>query len=107
MILKNKEAYAVVKQLEKKSERDNGYKYISNIEIYNQLLFDLASQATSLKDITYFFKLFREKNLNPNIHSYSACLIAIYRIAENRRKFDATTILQIQRILNDIDKMVN
>ncbi len=54
--------------------------------------------------MVHYFKVFRERKLEPNIHSYAICLYGIYNVAEINKKFDH---LYIHRILEDIEKFVN
>lgn len=95
-----KKAYEAIEFHERQKD-SNDFRFITNIEIYNQILLDKAKSSTNLKNILHYFKVFRERKLEPNIHSYAICLYGIYNVAEINKKFDH---LYIHRILEDIEK---
>ena len=100
-------AYDRIQHFEQYPKKFEDFKYISNIEIYNQLLSDKANSSSNSSDLLNYFRVFREKNLEPNIHSYAICLYGLYKIAQINEKFDDANRLLVHRILNDIEKFVN
>jgi hypothetical protein len=74
-------------------------KKLTDVEIFNKIYFYLASMK-KLNDIGYFFKLMRSNNIQPNIHSYAACLLSV-----DLNYYKSKVI--VARILNDISNAVS
>lgn len=92
------ESFDAIKLLSTKSQKSK-HKKLADVEIFNKIYFHLATRKKT-NDIGYYFKLMRSNNIQPNIHSYAACLLSI-----NPNYYKSKFI--VARVLNDISNAVS
>jgi pentatricopeptide repeat protein len=98
-------------KLESKTPKGNLAEYISDVEIYNKLMFAYAQSGKTSK-IHLIFKKMRSykdktKEITPNLSSYTAALQSIgYQLRNEDTDLDASkSKLQVHRILMDIQRL--
>ncbi len=113
MQLKNEKNYNNDIKAKKEDLTSEDAEYLTDVEIFNKLMFEYAKLGKTSKIYLLFKKMRsvedKSKQITPNINSYTAALQSIghqfrNQISDDKKEFSGLK-LQVERILWDIKKL--